>query len=409
MHPVPNPDHRAYEPTGETVRGADAIRGALLESARRLFEQTFSAKPTAYGYAPGRVNLIGEHIDYSGGFVLPIAIERQTIVVGDLIAEPRLDVVSTARPDEIVRIPLSGLSPGIVKGWSRYVAGVVALSASAAAPENRGFRLAIASDVPLGAGLSSSAALEVATAMCIHALCSPDTTPDLAKLVRLCRRAEHEYAGVPCGIMDQYISANARRGTALLIDCHSQSHREVPIADEVEIVIADSGVKHELADGEYAKRRAACERVLAAIRAAVGARESLRHCSLADLAAASPDPVDARCARHAITECARTLAAAIALERRDWNTAGKLMGESHRSLRDDYRVSCTELDVLAEIMSAIPGVFGARMTGGGFGGCVIALTDRGRAQAVCDELAKENRSPLVFATSPASGAGFGRI
>lgn len=373
-------------------------------SAVSLFESTFKHAPTAVATAPGRVNIIGEHIDYTGGFVMPIAIARHTVCAGSLAPETGellLEAVSLDRPNEPVRLPLGDLIAGRSSGWGAYVAGVLSQCAGSSLPP-RGVRLAFASSVPVGAGLSSSAALEVSTALVVNALLGESKPP--AEVAKACRRAEHEFAGVPCGIMDQYISCMAVEENALFIDCVSETHRAVPIPHEVTFVIADTGKHHELSKGEYAERRASCERALAMIRKARDPYRSLRHCTLSDLGVPGIDPVDRKRARHAISECARVLATEQAFVGKRWSQAGDLMRQSHASLRDDYEVSCDELNTLADLLNATPGVHGARMTGAGFGGCVIALVHASRADEICEQLLAAGASRLVFQTRPAGAA-----
>jgi galactokinase len=329
--------------------------------------------------APGRVNLIGEHVDYNDGWVLPMAIERHVVVAGGTAAPGMATIYSRAQ-DEEVKIPVGErLSRGIPH-WANYIRGVLAgwQGRGALVP---GFEAVVHSDLPLGGGLSSSAALEVATCRFLEGLIH-QRLPDL-DCIRLCQRAEHEFAGVPCGIMDQFVVTCARRDHALLLDCQSIEARHVPMtADEVSILITHSGVAHELGKGEYAKRRADCQRAARTLGV-----PSLRSTTPDQLEASVMhlDPVAHRRARHVITENHRTLEFARALERRDWGRAGELMYLSHDSLREDYEVSCQELDNLVAIARDLgeeQGVYGARLTGGGFGGCTVALVRSDRAEAV---------------------------
>jgi len=374
---------------------------APTSAARELFELTFKQPPEQVASAPGRVNIIGEHIDYTGGFVMPMAINRRTGCAVGPGEAGLLEAVSVDRPGEPVRIALSDLAPGSLKGWGAYVAGVAA-GCLRGRRSPKGLRLAFASDVPVGAGLSSSAALEVSTAFAVLTLLGVE--PVRRDVALLCRKAEHDYAGVPCGIMDQYISCLAEAEHALFIDCVAENHRTVPIPAEVTFIIADTGTRHELADGEYADRRASCERALAAIRKARDPYRSLRHCTMADLGAPGIDPVDRKRARHAIGECTRVLAAEQAFAARRWSQAGDLMRQSHASLRDDYDVSSPALNALADRLNATPGVHGARMTGAGFGGCVIALAHESRADEICEGLLADGAAPTAFHTRPMDGA-----
>ncbi len=379
-------------------RGGQALAAATTD----LFKAKFHVHPTTVAYAPGRVNLIGEHVDYSGGFVLPIAICRGTAAAGTLTKDGKLQVVSSAFDGEMFEVPMAHIRPGGATGWRAYVAGVVAQYRDTL-PPGAGVRMVLNSTVPLGSGLSSSAALEVTTAMLLRGLMGNTSRADGSVAVA-CRRAEHEYAGVPCGIMDQYISCMGREGHALLIDCHSERHELVPMPPGVSFVVADCGVRHALGSSEYPLRRAACERALARIVAEVGPRPSLRHCRVEDVAASGLTGMDAACAEHAVEESARTRAFAAALSAGDLTAAGALMSASHASLRDKYRVSCPELDALAAFAARQAGVFGARMTGGGFGGCIVAMCDETASDQLAGRLQSEAGSPLAFATGPCDGA-----
>ncbi|MCC6320446.1 MAG: galactokinase [Phycisphaerales bacterium] len=380
----------------------------LLHNATEIYRSAFGRAPVVCGWAPGRVNLIGEHVDYCGGFVLPVAIDRQTVAVSSGFepggsGEGGVVLVSAARPGERVEWRLTEF-PRLTNlpVWCRYIAAVIGEALDGADPPPGTIHLAIAGDVPIGAGLSSSASLEVAVALLFEAV----TGRARARVdtARLCRRAEHAAVGVPCGIMDQYTAALAEPGRAVRIDCEIEAHRSVPLPESVRVVVADSGVKHALAAGDYAACRASCERALAAIVQAVGPRPNLRRCSMADLLLASGamKHEDFARARHVILECGRVSQAVEALLRADLATVGRLMAESHASLRDDFKVSCKELDELVERALGQPGVIGARMTGGGFGGCIVALVEAPRASEVVAALGADGR--LAFQT-PAAGAG----
>lgn len=354
-----------------------------LQRARAEYRRAFAADPEWASRAPGRVNLIGEHTDYNAGFVLPMAIDRVCVAVAGPAPGPRSTFIS-ADTNETWTVDLSRwaepetfdaafAADGVRRGgWASYIYGVLRLLHAGLATDAlmRPLNFVVASSVPLGGGLSSSAALEVATCLIgEQALGVQLAGPARAAL---CRRAEHEYAGVPCGIMDQLISVLGRPGHALLIDCRDESTRTIsmPPADQAVVLVVNSGVRHALASGEYAARRAACGRAAAGLGV-----PTLREASpeLLERRAHSIGEEERRCARHVITENARTIAAADAMASGDLPAMGRLMNESHASLRDDYRVSCAELDTLAAAAQEQPGVFGARMTGGGFGGCVIAL------------------------------------
>ncbi len=336
--------------------------------------------------APGRVNLIGEHTDYSGGFVLPMAIDRRTAVAVRGASDPawsrigsegmgeavRVDLRSTLRPPMLAEGREVEGSNGLRFGaWASYVAGVLAQF-----QRHHGLRenldVAIASDVPVGSGLSSSAALESACVVAVEQWMGLALSP--IERARMGRLGEHEFAGVPCGIMDQFASVMGVEGHALLIDCRSEGVESVPMpgADALRVVVMNSNVRHALADGAYAARRAACERAARGLGVAM-----LREATLAmiERAGGSLDDDAARAARHVVGENERVLSASEALRRGEWARLGALMLESHASLRDVYRVSCPELDTLVGGAMGVAGVWGARMTGAGFGGCAITIVE----------------------------------
>ena len=308
--------------------------------------------------APGRVNLIGDHTDYSGGFVLPMAIDRETIVELDR-GVPWIELVSANDDEPAVIDLIEPTHPAVIRpAWAKYVAGVAAVLRTEIG--GTGF---VRTTIPIGAGLSSSAALEVATAL---ALGFEGTPLDLALA---CQQAEQLASGVPCGIMDQLASAAGVEGHALLIDCTTYEVRPVALPDGVEVVVVDSGQHRTLAGSFYGVRRAQCEEAAVLIgplrEASVADAEQIEHADLR------------RRARHVVTENARVLAAVEALRSGDLTAVGRLMVESHESLRHDFEVTTSVLDRLVEALVATPGVLGARMTGGGFGGCVVALVEAG--------------------------------
>ncbi len=313
---------------------------------------------TVRARAPGRVNLIGDHTDHTGGLVLPMAIDLATTIEGTVRGQAVV-LRSTAETEPAV-VALDVDDPrALAPPWARYVAGVVAEVAPA-----EGFTGTVATDLPLGGGLSSSAALEVALALAL----APDV-PDAQTLAALARRAEHRASGVPCGIMDQLASASGRAGHALLIDCSTLAVTPVPVPDEVEVVVVDSGQSRRLDGSPYADRAAECaaaEAVIGPLRAALPGTE-----------VAIDDRVVRARARHVLTENARVRAAVEALRACDLPLLGALLQESHASLRDDFAVSTSVLDHLVSRLVATPGVHGARLTGAGFGGCVVAVTDPG--------------------------------
>jgi galactokinase len=357
--------------------------------------------------APGRVNVIGEHTDYNDGFVLPMAIEKYAIMAADNGLAPDKISVYDSQFKETATIDVS--SP-VTKGqpkWSNYIRGVIA------GFQHRGASIpaldvVFLSTVPLGGGLSSSAALEVCTATLLETVLGQPIHPIEKAL--LAQKAEHEFAGVPCGIMDQFISVLGREGHLLLLDCRTRKTELVPMSDpSVSLLVVNTNVKHELGSGEYAIRRAQCE----AAAQALGFK-SLRDATAEQLDAAQSKISDVvfRRARHVIGEIERTIHAAEGIRASNWTTVGQLMYASHASLRDDYEVSCKELDIVVEIAESIGlkgGVYGCRMTGGGFGGCTVALVKTEAVKAITDKIAtaykaKAGIDAAIFSSRPAAGA-----
>jgi len=382
------------------------------EELARAFMTRFGRAPRCIHHAPGRVNLIGEHTDYNDGFVMPVALDRSTWVAAAARDDRRIVVRSeemgeegtfdldTARSREVVG---TGLQAGPDTGrWTAYVRGVATLLESAGAD------LLIASDVPIGAGLSSSAALEVACAGALVEIA--DETLDRTAIALLCQRAEHEFAGTRCGVMDQMIACYGREGTALLLDTRTLERTFVPVPDPVRIVVCNTMVRHELASGEYNRRRADCETGVEVLRRANPGIAALRDATIEQLDEVRDDMsvrVYARC-HHVITENDRVLRASDALGRGDLPAFGALMAASHASLRDDYEVSSFELDAMVDVVVNCHGVYGARMTGGGFGGCVVALADARADETMCETIRDDyesatGRRPDVWIT--AAGAG----
>ncbi len=372
------------------------------EVATTEFRARYGEDPEIVVRAPGRVNLIGEHTDYNDGFVLPMAIDRSVWVA------------LRRRDDRIVRIHSAGhgeaefnldnLVRG-VDGWAEYVKGV----AWAIGPNHiSGWEGSLASDIPVGAGLSSSAALEIAATLAFAAASDRDWEPVASALES--QRAENEWMGMPCGIMDQLIVAAADEGRATLIDCRTLDMTPVPLPDDVAVVILDTDTRRQLVDSQYDDRREACERAAQA----AGVR-ALRDLSIDDLTglASVVDETTYRRARHVVTENARTVEAASALEVGATSRFGRLMAESHRSLRDDFEVSSESLDVMVEIASRIDGCLGARMTGAGFGGCAVALVTDSAVPSFVEEIAESyaeatGLNPTIYVTKAAAGAGIGQ-
>ncbi|MCI0485388.1 MAG: galactokinase [Blastocatellia bacterium] len=328
--------------------------------------------------APGRVNLIGEHTDYNDGFVMPAAIDLYTCVA----IAPRDDrklLIHSANYSESREFSLDDPDPLPINHWSDYPRGV------ALALEQRGYRLRgadllIKGDVPIGGGLSSSASVEVAT--CLAMVETSGLSIDRTEIARICQSAENDFVGMRCGIMDQFISCCGRAGHAMVLDCRSLDYRLLPLPEEVKLIICNTMVKHELADSQYNARRQECATGAGHLARRLSGVRSLRDVTMDDLKRYSGDLSDTvyrRC-RHVVSENARVTRAAEALGGGDLNEFGRLMAASHLSLRDDYEVSCAELDLMVELASKVEGVYGARMTGGGFGGCTINLVEAGRIE-----------------------------
>jgi len=376
------------------------------------FQKHYGRAPRWIVAAPGRVNVIGEHTDYNDGFVLPMAIERYAIMAADaplpgsISAASKINIFD-AHFDESATIDISGpVTKGTPK-WSNYIRGVLC------GFQHRGVKLpaldvAFMSTVPLGGGLSSSAALEVCTATLMEAATGQAIDPIEKAL--LAQKAEHDFAGVPCGIMDQFISALGREGHLLLLDCRTRKTELVPMSDpSVALLVINTNVKHELSGGEYAERRAQCEE----------AARNLGVKSLRDVTAEQLEKnkgklseVVFRRARHVIGEIERTTHAAEGIRQSNWPTVGQFMYASHAALRDDYEVSCAELDAVVEIAENIGykgGVYGCRMTGGGFGGCCVALVKADCVDAITKKIAADYKvktgiDATIFSSRPAAGA-----
>jgi galactokinase len=372
------------------------------QQAAQGFREVFGQEASCIVRSPGRVNLIGDHTDYNDGFVLPIAVDR-ALYVAAATQSPRLVRVYSNDLKETAEIPVAGGTGQEVAPWARYVWGVMALLVQHGI-KLPGAEVWVGGDLPLSAGLSSSAALEVGVALAMLHLAGVDVPrPELAQL---CRRAENEYAGSPCGIMDQLCVCCAEAGHALLIDCHSLQLQPIPLnIGETELLVIDTGVRHSVAGAEYGARRRQCTQALEMIRRLRPGCGSLRDVEEKDL----PELTDALGpflggrVRHVVTESSRVIAAAEALRCGDLMAMGRLMFASHRSLRDDYQVSCKELDELVAIAENLNGVWGARMTGGGFGGCAITLVDRREVEALRESL----RRSQIFANRPSRVVSFG--
>ncbi len=345
-----------------------------LENLAAEFRRLYS-KPPRFFQAPGRVNLIGEHTDYNDGFVMPFAIDRRVLVAG----AARDDSKVTARALDLNEEAMIDLDdpPKVRRGsWVDYVEGTARCVAKRFGAI-RGADLIFASTVPIGAGLSSSAAIEIAIGTALLSLSGIEVDGKL--LAFSAQEAEHEFVGIRSGIMDQFASVFGRSGHALLLDCRSLDLEYIPIESrDTAIFVIDTKVKHNLASTHYNLRRNECEEGVEILRTRLPDIRSLRDVTLTDLnehGCLLPEIIKRRCL-HVVTENARTLAAADAFRSGEIVEAGRLMSDSHRSLRDDYEVSCPELDLFVDTARSVPGVHGARMTGGGFGGCTVNLVDR---------------------------------
>jgi galactokinase len=348
------------------------------------FSAEFGGEPEVLARAPGRVNLIGEHTDYNDGFVLPIAIDRSVYIAAARQADDAINLVALDYDDRVA-FSLHDIAFDPDHAWSNYPRGV-AWVLQRHGISLCGLEAAISGDVPTGAGLSSSAAIEIASAKTFQALCPFDMPP--TDLALAAQEAENHFVGMQCGIMDQFISTMGRRGHALLIDCRSLERRLVPIPEGCSVLVANTMKKRGLVDSEYNLRRSECEQGVRLLRAHLPNITALRDVTPADMdryGSHLPDIIAARC-RHVVSENARTLEGAEALRRGDAEQFGRLMAASHNSLRDDYEVSSPELDHLVELAQSEPGVYGARMTGAGFGGCTVNLVRSERAEEISRDL-----------------------
>jgi len=372
------------------------------------FQKIYGRAPRWIAAAPGRVNVIGEHTDYNDGFVLPMAIEFYSVMAADRPVDGKnVITLRSTLEQEVATIDLSAPVKPSKPKWGNYPRGVVA-GFLARGVNPGGLDVLLHSTVPLGSGLSSSAALEVCTATLIEAVTG--ITIDPVDKALLAQKAEHDFAGVPCGIMDQFISALGREGHLLLLDCRTRKTELVPMSDpSVALLIINTNVKHELSGGEYAERRAQCEE----------AARNLGVKSLRDVTAEQLEKGKGklselvyRRARHVIGEIERTTHAAEGVRQSNWPTVGQLMYASHAALRDDYEVSCAELDAVVEIAEDIGfkgGIYGCRMTGGGFGGCCVALVKASAVDNISQTISTEYKkktgiAATIFSSRPAAGA-----
>ena len=372
-----------------------------MSSIEEKFLETFGEEPDLVAAAPGRVNLIGEHIDYSEGFVLPFAIKDRTMVAARKRDDSTVRVASAQRRNKIVTVDIADVKPGLKGEWERYALGVLWSMGVTS-----GVDLMIDGHVPLGAGLSSSAALECSVATAMNHLF--DMGFNLEELARLTQKAENQYVGVPCGIMDQSVSLMATNGFALLLDCRDLSTRNIPFdvaSHGLELLIIDTQAHHALTDGGYAERRASCESVAAKLHV-----KSMRELTITQLDSSRDllSETEYIRARHAITEMKRVLDCVKALSSGDFVKVGQLLNQSHLSLRDDYNVSCPELNAAVEA-SLVAGALGSRMVGGGFGGSAIALIQASKTSETIGVVEKafadkKFKAPRFFTSLPSQGA-----
>jgi galactokinase len=371
----------------------------------RLFRRRFGAEPRLFR-APGRVNLIGEHTDYNDGFVLPAALDLTTYVA----IAPRADRLIRAYSVNLEHECAFDVdAPQCADDWSDYIRGV-AVELKGSGHQLMGADVALLSTLPMGSGLSASAALEVAFGLAMLSLSG--TAPDNLELAKICQRAENEFVGMRCGIMDQFISCHGVAGCSLLLDCRSLEARPIPIDPGVRILIANTMVHHQLATSAFNERRRECEEAVAALAPVMKEARALRDVSADDVerhATRLPGTLLRR-ARHVVSENARVIETANAFEARDFAQVGHLMNVSHESLREDYEVSCPELDLMVDLARRAPGVHGSRMTGGGFGGCTVSLVDAAAGEDFARVVGPAYQKatglePMIFSCFPGAGAG----
>lgn len=373
--------------------------------ALRTFAEKFGEEASICVYAPGRVNLIGEHTDYNDGFVLPMALPMVTVIVGKSHPGKKTrifslsDVVGTVNEFEFEAGCRTDIKPGEPK-WANYIKGCIANFIC----DVSAFNAVIVSTVPAGSGLSSSAALEVATYTFLEILSGKKPEKPEQKALA-CQKAEHDFAGVPCGIMDQFISAMGKKGCALLLDCRNLVTKQIPMLhiDNYVFLITNSNAPHKLSSSAYCERRDCCYEA-----AKLLGKKSLRDANINDILALTSRNASDRVvkrARHVITEIQRTLDAAVALEKGDFQQFGRLMNESHDSLRDDYEVSSKELDSLVSAAREVDGVLGSRLTGAGFGGCTVTLLRKDTVDKTIQHIkAKYPGTPAFYIATPFGGA-----
>lgn len=380
----------------------------LTVELTKRFEELWSGAKPRFFRAPGRVNLIGEHTDYNDGFVLPIALNYQTIVAASSRDDNQINAFSL-NYNELKSFDFADSPRCLTNEWMNYIEGIGRVLRTRNY-EIGGANLLIYSDVPVGAGLSSSAAIEISVGLALTTIGNVVIEP--LELALAGQRAEHEFVGAKSGIMDQFVVTFGRAEHALLIDCRALQAETIPLnLGDFEIIVCNSGVKHSLAGSEYNTRRAECEKGVELLREFLPQITALRDVSVEDFnryGERLPDVIRRRC-RHIVTENARTLAAAEAFKNGDLKTVGKLMQDSHRSMRDDFEISCAEIDLLVALAEKFDGAGGARMTGGGFGGCTINLVEHKRNDEFIEFISREykkntNRRAEIFRVQSGDGA-----
>ncbi len=393
---------------GRSASTQEKARAALL-GFREAFDPAVSARELVFARAPGRVNLIGEHTDYNDGFVFPMAIDREIVIVGRN-RDDRTVRLYSLEYRETSEFALERVEKDEATPWSNYFRGVVdVLQREGCAL--KGVDAVILGDVPQGAGLSSSAAFEVAALTLLSNLNGLSISAERRAV--LGQRAENEFVGVACGIMDQFVSSCGKAEHGLFLDCRSLEYEHVPLRlGNAVVMVVNTNKRRGLVDSEYNARRRECEEGARLLGEAIPGVRALRDVSVRDfrLHEERLEPTARKRCRHVVTECDRVLETLKALKADDLAAFGRLMNESHDSLRDDFEVSCKELDTVVEIARSTPGVYGARMTGAGFGGCAVALVDAAAAQALAERIVDEypkatGLQPDVFVFSPADGAG----
>ncbi len=386
----------------------------MIDQLAHTFQQKFGCPPVNIAHAPGRVNLLGEHMDYNDGFVMPAAINRETFVAFGPSDSDQTTLIAADYNQQAVfspeTLPAKSQPDGSpLPDWAHYPAGVAwALIEQGMNP--KGMQAVFASNVPRGSGLSSSASVEIAFAVAWQSLGGWLLPP--MQLALIGQRAENKYVGVNCGIMDQFASVCGEKDRLLYLDCRSLAYQTLQLPKNLAIIVADTTIRHKLTDGEYNNRRAACKEAVRLLKQDLPDIQSLRDVKISDfndLAAKLPDEVRKR-ARHVVEELERTQQSLAYLEAHDLVNFGELVNRCHASLKNDYQVSCPELDVMASLAQSLPGCYGARLTGAGFGGCTVNLVAREQVDAFTKALAtgyqsKTGLHPEIYVCEASQGAG----